>query len=51
MVFMYQNLIAGISRVDTYNLSLDIYAFDMVGIRYIVVVKFLVSEPKSTSVF
>lgn len=49
MGFMYQSSIKGISRVDMFNFSLDINALDMVGIRYIVVVKFWISEQKSAS--
>lgn len=33
--FMYQSSIKGVSRVDMFNLSLDIDAFDVLGSRYI----------------
>ena len=41
--FMYQSSIKGVSRVDMFNLSLDIDAFDVLGSRYISVVKFWMS--------
>lgn len=48
MGLMYRNSIKGISRVDMFNLSLDINALGMVGMRSvnIVLVKFWISEQK-----